>query len=305
MVCILPNWDLSPINVLGQAGVAGGACVVGSLWFPRHRIARGPLAGVLFFAVTLSPVLGFINFGYMRYSFFAVRYQYLASAGIIAVLVSAMVCGARYLPGRWRAGAPVAAVGLLAALGVLTWQQAGIYRDSITFYRHIISVNPEAGHAYSNLGLAYQQEDRHEEALAACRIAHQQAQEHPTDKSWNSWIHLCLGRASVWQGRLKEAEEHYRRAVELQPVAVNLAFLGAFLVNEQGRSDDALEIFQRLVRMKPGNPDYHAGRAAALANLGRLDEALSSYDRALELAPDQEHVRVNRARVLRDLESRR
>ncbi|MDD9874906.1 MAG: tetratricopeptide repeat protein [Gammaproteobacteria bacterium] len=305
LAVIYPHWDLSPGNLLGWAAVGAGVAVVAGLWFSRHRVGRGPLAGVLFFAVTLSPVLGFVSFGYMRYSFVADRYQYLASAGIIAVLVGAMACGARHLPGKWRPGAPVAAAVLLATLGVLAWQQAGIYRDNITFYRHIVSVNPNAGHAYSNLGLAYQQEERHEEALAACRIAHRQAQEHPTDKSWNSWIHLCLGRSSVWQGRLKEAEEHYRRAVELQPVAVNLAFLAAFLVNEQGRSGDALEIFQRLVRMKPRNPDYHSGKAAALANLGRLDEALSSYDRSLELAPQQEHVEINRARVLRDLENRR
>ena len=62
---------------VGVRGGGGGALAL-LLWLLRERIGRGPLAGALYFALTLGPVLGFVDFGYLRYSFVADRFQYLA-----------------------------------------------------------------------------------------------------------------------------------------------------------------------------------------------------------------------------------
>ena len=313
LAVIYPHWDIGATNPLAWAALLGALAVVAGLWVARHRIGRAPLAAVLFFAVTLTPVLGLVEYGYMRYSFVADRYQYLASAGIIALVVGAAAHGVSRLAGAWQTGAVGAApalaaapaVAVLAVLGTLTWQQSGIYRDSITFYEHITSVNPDAGHAHSNLGLAYQREGRNEEALASCRLSLEQALNHPTDKGWNGWVQMCLGEALSELGRLEEAEQHYRRAVEIRPQFVpGLAYLGAFLVNKGFQPEEALGIFQDLSRRKPNNPDYHAGTAAALGNLGRLEEALQSFERAIALAPDLENLKASRDQVLRDIQRR-
>ena len=86
-----------------------GSCATG--------VGRGPLAGALFFAVTLSPVLGFVNHGYMKYSFVADRFQYLAGIGVIAVLIGAAVHGAGRLPVRLKLGATGLLVGVAGASG--------------------------------------------------------------------------------------------------------------------------------------------------------------------------------------------
>ena len=59
--------------------------VVAGLWLARHRIGRGPLVAVLFFAGTLGPALGFVNVFPMRYSFVADHFQYLAGVGLMAL----------------------------------------------------------------------------------------------------------------------------------------------------------------------------------------------------------------------------
>ena len=41
------------------------------------------------FALTLGPVLGFVDYGYMLSSFVADRFQYLAGIGVLAVLLGA------------------------------------------------------------------------------------------------------------------------------------------------------------------------------------------------------------------------
>ena len=87
LVGIYPLWDIDIGNPLAWAYVVACIAVVALLWFGRERLGRGPLVGVVFFAVTLSPVLGFVDYGYMQFSLVADRFQYLAGIGVMAVLM--------------------------------------------------------------------------------------------------------------------------------------------------------------------------------------------------------------------------
>ena len=118
LAVIYPHWDVNAADPWAWGYVATAFAVVIALYRFRHRIGRGPLAGVLFFAVTLSPVLGFVDFGYMQFSFVADRYQYLAGIGLMAVLVGAATYGVGRLPEIWRKGATAVAVVALVALGI-------------------------------------------------------------------------------------------------------------------------------------------------------------------------------------------
>ena len=105
LAVIYPLWNISlgdPWAWLYPAAALGLAAL---LWFKRHRIGRGPLAGALFFAVTLSPALGFVDYGFMTYSLVADRFQYLAGIGVMAVVIGAAVGGASRLSGGLKMGA--------------------------------------------------------------------------------------------------------------------------------------------------------------------------------------------------------
>ena len=211
---IYPHWEVRAGDPLAWAGLAAAGGLVAALWLLRHRIGRGPLAGVLFFGVTLSPTLGFVDYNYMLSSFVADRYQYLAGIGVLAVVIAA---AARGLAGsRGAGGQPAAALNvvlvaaLLAVLGTLTWQHAANYRDGITFFRYIIAHNPQAREAHLNLGSALLKWNRLEEALAAYRVAEQQR---PGDCKPPYGAGLALSHL----GRLEEAEEAYLRALQTCP----------------------------------------------------------------------------------------
>ena len=53
----------APPTPVAWTYVLAAAALAALLWFGRRRLGRGPLAGALFFAVTLSPVLGFVDYG--------------------------------------------------------------------------------------------------------------------------------------------------------------------------------------------------------------------------------------------------
>ena len=291
LIVIYPHWEVSAADPLAWGYVAAAAALAAVLWLLRRRIGRGPLAGALLFAVTLSPVLGFVDYGYMQFSFVADRFQYLAGIGLTAVLTGAAAHGAGRLPKAGRKGATGVAVAVLIVLGALTWRQAEIYRDEVTFFTHVVSHNPAARGAQGNLGTALLEAQRPEEALAAIAAA---VEQDPGDVK----AHANAGAALVRMGRLEEAEERLRHALALDPRHTIALQNLAESLRKQERFEEALEYYRAAMETDAGNAMPHAGMGDALFRLGRYEESLRSFDRALALEPGLEAVRALRGSVL-------
>ena len=130
LAVIYPRWEIDARSVAGWGYVLAAAGLALALWLLRQRIGRGPLAGALYFALTLGPVLGFVDYGYMQFSYVADRFQYLAGIGLLAVLLGA----AAHALGRLPAGAPADA-GERGAAGmrkVATGAHGGGRRGCVT-----------------------------------------------------------------------------------------------------------------------------------------------------------------------------
>ncbi len=281
LAVIYPHWDVNIADPAGWTYVVAAAAVAAALWFLRRRIGRGPLACALFFAVMLSPTLGFVDYGYMRYSFVADRYQYLAGIGVIVFFAAAAAWGgAKILPDLPGKAARGAALALFVLLGVATWNQTSVYKDEVTLFRHVISLNPDARTAHLNLayGLLHS-EGASEEALAAARVA---VKKRPLYHS----SHNVLGAALSGLGRYEEAEGHLRRAIELNPrYAPAFLNLGESL-RRRSQYKEALEAYLAAVRIDPDYPLPYVGMGYVLFGLKRYEEAASSMKRALLLKPD-------------------
>ena len=340
LVVIYPHWDDqlgTPLAWDGAVvaatwgGLAAIAALVGTLWFLRHRIGRGPLAGVLFFGVTLSPALGFVEHTYMLFSFVADRYQYLAGIGVIAVVTGAATNAAGRLPLMWRKGALGIAIAVLLILGTLTWRQSSIYKDQETFFRYIVSQNPQAPGAYLNLGNALLAQGRLQEALTATRVAVEQ--DTLTFDAYGNLIQIliALGRADdalsaahqglekfpdhanapahvglalFHLGRIDEAETYFARALKINP-RYGDALLGLAVVQiNQKRYAEALAHLKTLVEIAPGNVQAWANMGLALQALHRTADALKSFDRALAIEPNMPTARAGREQILKEMQGK-
>ena len=276
LAVIYPRWDISLGDAWAWLYLAGATALAATLWFLRRRVGRGPLAGALFFAVTLSPALGFVNFGYMKYSFVADRFQYLAGIGVMAVLIGLAAHGASRLPAGLKSGATGLMVVLLALLGTMTWRQAGIYRDRVTLFSHIVSLNPEARNAHLYLSTALIKAGRPEDALAAARIAVKQRPDHGD-------AYAILGATLVRTERFVEAEEILRRALEIDPGHKNSRQELADMLRVQGRRQEALEAYRALLEIDPEYALAHGYIGALMLQLNRYAEALELLNKALTL----------------------
>ena len=330
-------YPLHPSNVSDVGAwlaFLAGAAVGIVFWSRRARWGRGPFAGAAFFVLTLSPMLGFVDFGYMRYSLVADRFQYLASLGLIALAAAAaMRARAALCPpvgSTWRRTTGFSAFALLlAVLGALSWQQARVYRDQVTFFSHVVSHNPSARDARYNLGNALLRAGRLEESLVESRRAARAA---PADRRPIHNVAEALRRL----GHHEEAVTAYRRVLAIdersplahaglgfsllalhRPVEALASFDRALAMDAEGRAAravypyrarahlalgrplEALEDYGHAVALDPSNAKLHANLGIVLARLGRTADALRSVERALALDPALEPALAARARRLR------
>ena len=311
LAIVYPIWNVSLGDPWAWLYLAGAAALAAALWLARRRIGRGPLAGALFFAVTLSPVLGFVDHPFMRFSLVADRFQYLAGIGMIAVIAGAAVQGARRLSGGWKRGAAGLLPVLLALLGTATWRQSTIYQGNLGFWSHVVSQNPRALNAHRQLAPALTEVGRLEEALAAARIA--------VERVPDAQSHFLLGTALLNLKRLEEAEESFYDALELhhneetdpkEETDPEKDFEIRFLVElgrtawNSDRHPATEKYFGRVLEIDPGHREALRHLAASYTEQKRYQEALDLYRTLSELDPDDAETHVNVGAALHYLDRR-
>ena len=282
LAVIYPLWDIRVADPLAWGYLIAAVALALALWRFRQQLGRGPLAGALFFVVTLSPVLGFVDYGYMKYAFVADRFQYLAGIGVLAVVIGAAAYGVGRLPSLWQRGVLGVAVLLLVVLGMLTWRQASIYRDEETLNRHIIALNPQARNAHRHLGNALFKQARYEEALDAYRVAAEQRPNHAK-------VHSNLGGVLNKLGRFEEAETHLRRAIALDPKTKHRYLHLGNALYEQGRYAEAVDAYLVSIEQRPDDAVAHSNLGMALNKLERYDDAETHLRRAIALDSKTKH----------------
>jgi tetratricopeptide (TPR) repeat protein len=144
-----------------------------------------------------------------------------------------------------------------------------------------ISDNRLLAQFYNNRSAELMAQDLLEAALAHSNVSLKLDPDYAT--SWNNAgvVHLRAGRAA-------EAENHYLRALALDP---NHASALANLVNHYergGRPERAVAYRQRLNDVQQRNPFHHYLLALDLEQQQRWDEAIDGYRRAIKLW-DGEH----------------
>ncbi|RIK66041.1 MAG: O-GlcNAc transferase [Planctomycetota bacterium] len=322
---IYPRWRLDAASALQWAFPMAAVLLVGILVVLVRRAGRGPLTAALFFGGTLFPALGFVSVFPMRYSFVADHFQYLASIGPIVFICA----GGAWLFRRMQLGSTPACVATGLAcliLGILTFRQAGVYRDLVTLWVDTLKKNPDATMARNNLGAEYQRQGRLDEAITCYveSLAHPDCYDRPDvltnlAKAWTlkgdypraieyyeqalalrpdfPKARSNLGAILQRVGRAREAESHLRASVESypeNPLAWNN--LGSVLL-ELGRAQEALDCLKKAAALRPDLPDAHYNMGNALFRLRRSEEALAAYGEAIRIDPKYVDAHVNRANV--------
>jgi tetratricopeptide (TPR) repeat protein len=283
-----PRWEITASDRAAYLFPLAALAAVALLWLARRRLGRGPLVAVLIFGGTLFPALGFIDVYPMRYSFVADHFQYLASAGLIALFAGVAASATE----RFVAAKPtVIAMLLLVALGTLTWRQTFVYRDSEALWRDTLAKNPASFLALDSLGVILQERGHVEEAIGYFRESTRVAPDQHV--AYNN-----LGNLLRAQGKLDESERALRRSLEIAPDYV-LALVNLGLTqHERGEYINAAAGFRRALQIHPEFAAAHSSLGLTLAATGHTDEAVLAYRAALRADPDLPQAHNNLAALL-------
>ncbi|MEP6821222.1 MAG: tetratricopeptide repeat protein [Chthoniobacterales bacterium] len=258
-----------------------GACVllVLLIWCARRFLGRGPEVAALFYAATLSPMLGFVMLYTFRYSFVADHYVYLASIGPIALVAAGLTLGMQRVARGPVWLIPVLCAALLLPLGVRTWQQSGIYKNEETLWRATIAVNPDSWMAQNNLAIHLLHSGRSDEAIPhfeeALRLDPNYAE-----------AHYNLGNALFRIGRIEEARTHYERALQLIPEFAAARYNFAILLRHTGEIPAALEQLERAIKIDPKMAAARQLLGETLLRAGRAEDAVKELQAAIAIQPN-------------------
>ncbi len=285
LAVIYPRWEIDAADPVGWVYVAAAAAVALVFWTMRRRTGRGPLACALFFAVTLSPTLGFVDYSYMGHSFVADRFQYLAGTGAIVLFAAAAAVGVRRLSPITNRAAKGIALALLALLSVVTWNQTGIYKNEVSLFKHVISFNPGSWAAHQNLGMALLRLSEFEEAESYLRRSLEIFPLNP--KAFRN-----LGEALKGQERYEESLKWFGVAARVEPgEPLNHAGMGTVFFQLE-RYPEAISSMKRALEFQPDSVTasrFHALIGQAFRETGRHGEADKHFDLGVKLAMETNH----------------
>ncbi len=293
-LCLDYAWPVAvgPREILPGAIVVGGL-LAATLWAIVRRPKWG-FAGAWFFLI-LAPSSSFLP---IRDLAFEHRmYLPLAAPAVAAVVAAYLILErvlrwpgesqeARSRPALWT----VALLALCAAagLGEMTRQRNAQYRSEISIWKDATDQRPKNPRAWSNLGDAYADASRFDEAIRCCSKA--------LDLDPNSSLAYCSrGFAYAGTGRLAEAIQDYDTAIALKPDYATAYNLRGLAYARTGRSADALSDYDEALKLNSDNAQAYSNRGSVCAQLGRLAEAIRDYDKAISLNADFAEAYYNRA----------
>ncbi len=268
-----PRWRVDPAAAGQWAYPAAAAGVIAGLWAARGRVGRGPVTGVLFFAGTLVPALGFFHVLYQRYSFVADHFQYLAGVGLIAVAAAA-VARTRLPP-----PAKVAiAAAVLVTLAGLTARSARRFASDAAVWRAALDVDPGSTLANLNYGSALVGAGDYDAAMVPLR----RAAADPTSAG-RVWYNLGL----IADGRrdYRGAVACFARSAAVEPFDPRSHFEYGETLLVTGRFPAAAAELRRAVALRPGWAGAHDTLGVCLLHLGRPADAAAEFAAAGRLDP--------------------
>jgi TonB family protein len=139
--------------------------------------------------------------------------------------------------------------------------------------------NPNSEQAHYELGVAYSQSGRYEEAIKELKEAIR-----INPKSADA--HYKLAVAYSYRKHYPEAIETFEKTVQIDPDYWNndAAYFGLGLVNLQiGRYEEAISALNESIKLSPAVIDSHIGLGIAHFMLGNYKEAVSPFKKVLEI----------------------
>lgn len=261
--------------------------VVGILYFAWKHKEKHPLllGGILFFGLTISPILTFTESG--QGAFLSDRYTYIPSIGLFLILV--------YFINDWKTqssnkililGGLVLFHFTVSLLNVNHWQ------NSETLFTQVLKVNPTSTLGHLNLGQYYRVTNNYPKAIEIYSKGIKFNPEYPN-------LYTNRGKIYFDQNTLDFALSDFNKSISLNPNNPEaLANRGACFAKQQNW-ERCFEDLNKALEIDPNNLTANLNRYVAYDKMGNYPKAIESIQVYLSLKPDNAQMWYESARIKR------
>ena len=284
--------SLSPFDWSFVLSALTLAAITAALWFYRQRWPWA-LASWVYYCVILLPYVGVAQNGPQ---IAADRYSYLACLPWALLAGGAMLYGwhawqsGRVKPAMFLSG-QVMAMLVLLALGMISWQQSRLWRDSETLWSHALTINEKSFFAHHFLATALLTKGRAAEAMGHFQRS---LALNPNYVS----ARIGLANALADQNDLEQSIAVYRAALTFDPDASEAHYGLARVLTKRGDADGAVQHYVRALAIDPGDSDTHNNLGLLLAARGENEQAMAHFQAALRNDPGYAKAHYNIGRML-------
>ena len=246
------------------------------LWKKNHQLY---LIALLFYAITILPVIGIITVGNQAY---ADRYTYIPTSFFYLALANSCVTwffNSSEFPARRLILASSFTIFFLT-LSAFSVTQIKDWRNDETLWSKVAQNYPgKVQHAHQNLGNTYLIQGRYKQATEQYKLA-------LAINPDSSKIYENLGRAYAKLGDRKQEIAHYLAAIEKDKKAIWPRLLAGYFFLRHRKPDIAKEYFQQALKLAPDAAPVIVANAEFDIASQKLDSAKTRLEQLLELEPD-------------------
>jgi tetratricopeptide (TPR) repeat protein len=222
----------------------------------------------------LLPTIGLLQAGSQSH---ADRFTYLPQVGFAIAVTWALADAARH----WQVPRRQLIVGALAVLvvfSVASWHQTRHWRNGVTLFTRAIDAGVVSEVVYNNLGIAFEGQQRFDEATEMYRRAVEQ------NSGYLAAI-INYGDSLRMAGKYEQSLPWLERAYQLDPSDKDIANNIATSLIQLGRYDEAILRLEENQKKHPAFADTWINLGLARFRNGKVDDAIADYQAALRIEP--------------------
>ena len=247
-------------------------------WFRPYPFV---LVGWLWYLGTLFPVIGLMQAGLWPAT--ADRFTYIPLVGIFIIIA----WGAEVMASKGKRNTAWVTISLLVVLvvfGVLSFKQAGYWKNSITLFKHAIAVTEENYLSHYALGYTYEKKGMIDDA-----VIHYNAALAINPSEVDVRYNLAILLAS--RGDYQSAVRHYKEILRIEPSDAQAHNNLGNIFFRQEKWDIAVSHYRKAIQINPGYAKAHNNLGAVMFNQGRIPEAVHHFSETLRIDPGHQKAR--------------
>ena len=162
------------------------------------------------------------------------------------------------------------------------------FAEAMVFYQQFIDKYPSLYKIRVNVANCYMELQDYDKAIAEYQKVLDGLNAETADKKdlkLTAQVFSGIGDAYMRQNKFKEAEQYFKKSIDIDPADHALAYNVAEIMMQAGNADEAIRYYEMAIRIKPDWPKSYLKLGYAWLNKGNTPKAVESFTKFVETSP--------------------